>query len=419
MSNVEESVTEKQKRMAEILTRWNKNYVRNLESKLKDTLKLEELEKRDAEDDIVFFLKGQKVNLSKSEVYFPEHVNAQTRQMVGGTLKFKTGKYPMKFLGTFISPKRLEKKYRSDEACSEGKRKKAIKELTKVEMNYFWVGSNNRTSAKMISWEVITRNRRNGGLGIRDLSVIRRTAMSKRILPLLNKEDSSWCKILNSQKSRWHPWVGSMGNDQSRNGKAMAENLKCLRGGIKKCVANGKDTDIWADPWIDTVPLYFWPTYINVVEVDKLGKVNELIMGFGWKEDILERCFGKELIKIIVEMNVKEDYRKDSWVWIHSRDGKLSSKVDMLNAKKKIPWDLKTLIENIWCLEKTVDVNGWNFIKREENEFAHATAWNGVYGKASGIWRSRKESSDELDMLVISCNELFVDFLKNTVSKSV
>ncbi|WOL00196.1 hypothetical protein Cni_G08909 [Canna indica] len=82
-------------------------------------------------DDIVFFIKGnmkscknlmqvlklycnitgQKVNIQKSEVFFPKHIKRQNKQMVERILNFKVGTFPMKYLGTYISPRRLEKKY--------------------------------------------------------------------------------------------------------------------------------------------------------------------------------------------------------------------------------------------------------------------------------------------------------------------
>ncbi|WOL17317.1 reverse transcriptase [Canna indica] len=41
---------------------------------------------------------GQKINLHKSEVFYPEKVKDETKHMVEQILKIKKGKYPMKYL---------------------------------------------------------------------------------------------------------------------------------------------------------------------------------------------------------------------------------------------------------------------------------------------------------------------------------
>ncbi|WOK98725.1 hypothetical protein Cni_G07437 [Canna indica] len=199
----------------------------------------------------------------------------------------------------------------------------------------------------MISWDTITRSRRSGGLEIRDLRVIRKTIMSKRLLPPLNKDDSSWCRILNNQKTKWHPWMDSKGKDQSWYGKAIAENLKCLRDGFKKCVGNGRETTMWTDPWIEFIPLKLWPTYINVSELEKLEVVNEMIEGvskFTGTEinkchvcnmfedestDILIECEVAKMYwklaetKLGIELKPKQSWAKGSWL----EEGKLFDKV--------------------------------------------------------------------------------------------
>ncbi|WOL05405.1 hypothetical protein Cni_G14133 [Canna indica] len=131
--------------------------------------------------------------------------------------------------------------------------------------------------------------------------------MAKRVFPLLNKEGNSWCQILNCQKTKRHPWMERRGKDISWNGKVIVENLKCLRKGIKKCVGNGKETAIWTDPWIVIVPLKCWPTYINVIELEKLEMDSDLIEGFRWESEILNSCFGKKLIHKIEGINVDEE----------------------------------------------------------------------------------------------------------------
>ncbi|WOL04581.1 hypothetical protein Cni_G13302 [Canna indica] len=82
-------------------------------------------------DDMVFFIKGnkkscknlvavlekyclatgQKVNMEKSTILFPENCKTEVKQRICKDLNIKEGCYPLLYLGTYISPKRLEKKF--------------------------------------------------------------------------------------------------------------------------------------------------------------------------------------------------------------------------------------------------------------------------------------------------------------------
>ncbi|WOL01675.1 hypothetical protein Cni_G10392 [Canna indica] len=181
--------------------------------------------------------------------------------------------------------------------------------------------NNERRSSKLISWETITKNKKYGGLGIRDLQTVRKVAMTERVLPLLNKENRKWCEMLNHQCKRWHPWMKVSGKDLSKNGKAIAGCLATLKDGLKICIGNGKNTNLWRDPWISIVPLSIWPTFIDVEELEKYAMVDELIKDRGWNDELLDTCFGNGLRRLIEECSINVAEGKDRWVWIHSKDG--------------------------------------------------------------------------------------------------
>ncbi|WOL07085.1 hypothetical protein Cni_G15821 [Canna indica] len=131
--------------------------------------------------------------------------------------------------------------------------------------------------------------------------------MEKRVLPVLHKEDNKLCEILNQKCKRWHPWMRSSGKDLSKNVKTIADCMIALNDGLKVCIVNGKNTNIWKDPWIGTIPLEIWPTFINVKELEKHEMVFELIKDKKWNADVLNNCFRRSLKNLIEEGCINEE----------------------------------------------------------------------------------------------------------------
>ncbi|WOK93178.1 ribonuclease H protein [Canna indica] len=158
------------------------------------------------------------------------------------------GKFPIKYPGSYISPKRLSREYEmkleekvkcriepwARNLISQAGRKvlisstinsipahtlmtswisgKLVEKITKLTGDFFWGSKENKKSAKLISWNVITSNKGIGGLGIRDLRLMKSAFMAKRVLSVLNNEKKLWTSILISKYGSIHPWMENKGN---------------------------------------------------------------------------------------------------------------------------------------------------------------------------------------------------------------
>lgn len=58
----------------------------------------------------------------------------------------------------------------------------------------------------LIGWSMVTTLKEEGGLGIRDLRLVRKTHCAKQLIPLLNSEDLHWVKVLKSKYDPLTPW---------------------------------------------------------------------------------------------------------------------------------------------------------------------------------------------------------------------
>ncbi|WOL04777.1 F-box protein [Canna indica] len=82
---------------------------------------------------------------------------------------------------------------------------KVIKEHDKLVRNYLWKGGKNKVGFHLIKWKKVVLSKAEGGLGVKDLSSFRTAILAKRILPILNKKDQLWCKLINAKYQGLHP----------------------------------------------------------------------------------------------------------------------------------------------------------------------------------------------------------------------
>ncbi|WOL08423.1 hypothetical protein Cni_G17176 [Canna indica] len=305
---------------------------------------------------------GQKVNKSKSEIFFPGKCDAAYKHKICQYLDIKEGKYPMKYLGTYLAPKRLENKYQmklankvkgkfqywaKNQITQAGKAvllnsvissipvhtllsswvsDKVINSIEKMEKDFFWATSNERHSAKLISWRKVTDSRSNGGLGIRNIHVMKQALVAKRVLPVLNKDDVLWVKFLNAKYKNMHPWLETESKGISWNIKALISGMVAVREGPRMVIGDGKVASVWNDPWFSEIPLRWWPTYANVNELAKYETVSELFREGKWNMDLLSQCFDLSLCRRIEDIWIDTEHRNEKWAWSKNDTGALTTK---------------------------------------------------------------------------------------------
>ncbi|WOL16243.1 hypothetical protein Cni_G25030 [Canna indica] len=314
---------------------------------------------------------GQKLNLEKSVVLYPDKCRAEVKAMVESVLKIKEGRYPLKYLGTYIAPRRLEEDYQM-KLVQKGKGKVDI-----------WANSKGY-----------------GGLGIRDLHAVKKAAMAKRILPIMNKENHVWYNLLNEKCSRWHPWMKCKGKDLTWNGKIIAESMSILKDGLKIAIGDGRDvgTKLFCDA--------SWKGGAKA----SAGCI--LISRNNWK--LIAANVFSAASPLKAEMKAiwygLDDVRKKGLA-IDIVYSDCSNAIKILNRESDCPWDLVNVMENILMVGRESGVKAWKFVNMNGNCIAHFVARLSLIQEVSGIWCSRAGFYDNVVDVNISCNELLYEFL--------
>lgn len=68
--------------------------------------------------------------------------------------------------------------------------------ITKIIRNFFWNQGGNGKGIHTVAWNNITNFRSEGGLSIRNLSIVRHSLMAKHVFKYLNQGGAIWVDIL-------------------------------------------------------------------------------------------------------------------------------------------------------------------------------------------------------------------------------
>ncbi|WOL08321.1 hypothetical protein Cni_G17074 [Canna indica] len=84
--------------------------------------------------------------------------------------------------------------------------KKVIKEHAKKVRSFLWRSSERKHGFHLVSWKNIAKSKLNGGLGIRDLSVVKHAIHARRVLDFPNRKERIWVKLLSKRYEEFHLW---------------------------------------------------------------------------------------------------------------------------------------------------------------------------------------------------------------------
>ncbi|WOL10352.1 hypothetical protein Cni_G19107 [Canna indica] len=306
---------------------------------------------------------NQKVNKGKSKIFFPRICQNSIKKEVCKMFDISEGTFPMKYLGAFIDKKKIPSNCQNQlvekalckldtwagRTISQAGRAtlinsvmnsipthtltttnlndKVIDKYNSVTKKFLWSSNRGKNGIHLVKWKRITLSKLNGGLEIRDISIVKYSIHACRILPLLNKEDFPWVKLMAARYPDLHPWKGISQKKKPWTFRSLQASMEKLKLGLSKKIGNGKSTDSWWDPWVGCIPFARWPTFINLHNLQKISTVSELIQEGKWSTDILTDCFGDLLIDRIHSIYLPIQDVDDKWICNQSEKDLLNSKI--------------------------------------------------------------------------------------------
>ncbi|KAK2421555.1 cyanogenic beta-glucosidase [Trifolium repens] len=140
---------------------------------------------------------------------------------------------------------------------------KVWKEVVKIQRKFLWGGVRSGSKMCWVKWEVVSKPKSEGGLGVRDLRKVNISLLAKWRWRLLFNEGEIWKLILEAKYG--NNIIGSFVSaevggvrDASLWWKAITRidgETRWFTDSLRKKVGNGVTTQFWSDVWVGSRPL--------------------------------------------------------------------------------------------------------------------------------------------------------------------
>jgi hypothetical protein len=161
-------------------------------------------------------------------------------------------------------------------------------------INSFWWGSNRgqNKGINWLSWDKLTMRKEFGGMGFRHLYGFNLAMLGKQGWSLLTNQDTIVARIF---KARYFPdcdFLGArLGHNPSFVWRSIYTSQAIVRGGLRWCVGDGSQINIWNDPWLREQENAFVTS--PMVQGREQLTVADLLnpLSHNWKWDLISSLF--------------------------------------------------------------------------------------------------------------------------------
>ena len=129
------------------------------------------------------------------------------------------------------------------------------KKLDNIRANFIWQGTEGKFRYHMAKWEMVSRPKDQGGLGIINTRIMNDCLLVKWIWKIMQQPDELWFKILRAKYMEDCSFFSSniKGTSQFWHGLHKVKHL--FKWGAIFKVRDGRTCKFWQDCWIQDVPL--------------------------------------------------------------------------------------------------------------------------------------------------------------------
>ena len=190
---------------------------------------------------------------------------------------------------------------------------------------YWWSQQDKTNKVHWLSWEKLTKSKKKGGLGFRDLHLFNIAMLARQAWRLLTNPDSLCGKVL---KAKYFPHStileGQAKGGISYSWRSILHGVDLLKKGLIWRVGDGRHINIWADPWI---PRGVTRQPASPRGASLLTRVEELIdpNTGNWDEQLVRDTLWEEEAEVILRIPIGEGLL-DWPAWHFNSKGQFSVK---------------------------------------------------------------------------------------------
>ena len=204
---------------------------------------------------------------------------------------------------------------------------KLCDELNAMCARFWWGQVGNERKIHWKSWESLSKPKKEGGMGFRDIRCFNMVMLAKQGWRLLKEKDTLFYRCF---KVKYFPWCNFLEAGDVPNSSYVWKSIMVAQLILKKgsCwrVGDGSRIRVLKDKWIPNHPT-------NRVlhppgDEEREWRVSELIDWSlkVWDRDLIERRFHHEDADAILRIPLSRQQTNDTLFWLHSTEGEFSVK---------------------------------------------------------------------------------------------
>jgi hypothetical protein len=193
-------------------------------------------------------------------------------------------------------------------------------EISAMISRFWWAQHDKENKVHWLSWETLTKSKRDGGLGFRDLHGFNLAMLARQAWRLVIAPDSLCAQVL---KAKYYPQTSTLEakptQGMSYTFRSILKGVELAKEGIVWRIGDGSNVNICSDHWLprDDALKPITPRRQCV-----LTKVNELIdpVNGQWDEQLVRDTFWQIDADVILSIPIREDF-DDFLVWHYESKG--------------------------------------------------------------------------------------------------
>lgn len=130
--------------------------------------------------------------------------------------------------------------------------KTLCEQMGEMVCRFWWAKQEKTRTMHWLSWELMTKSKKDGGLGFRDLHGFNLAMLAKQAWRILTEPESLCARVL---KARYFPNT-SIVEAQANPGisytwRSILKGVELLKEGLICTIGDGTSVKIWSDPWLN------------------------------------------------------------------------------------------------------------------------------------------------------------------------
>uniref|UniRef100_A0A8R7TWE4 Reverse transcriptase zinc-binding domain-containing protein n=1 Tax=Triticum urartu TaxID=4572 RepID=A0A8R7TWE4_TRIUA len=203
--------------------------------------------------------------------------------------------------------------------------KSLCEDVSSMIARFWWSQLDKENKIHWVGWDKLTKPKKDGGLGFRDLYSFNLAMLARQAWRMLQNPCSLCAQVM---AAKYYPNQNLL-QARPRDGisyswRSILKGVQVLQSGIIWRVGDGRNINIWADPWL--------PRGVSRRVTSQQGshvitKVSDLIdpTSSTWDLQLIDQTFNKEDVEVIVQIPIREG-AKDTPAWHFDKKGIFSVK---------------------------------------------------------------------------------------------